>query len=420
MKITSTTRARTVLTARAIENLKPADKAYRVPDARCGGLAARVAPSGAITFDLAYRVAKTKIYRRLSLGSFPEITLEAARDRAHELTRAARAGIDILASEAGATSAAAARITLGDLAEKYLARKVRGRLRTDVEIERRLARTIITLKDRFADEVQRRDLRELLDTVADAGLWREVEHRRVCLNGLFSWAVSQDHVPINPMHGLQPYGHLEPRKRVLNPDEIQTLWNWLGAGVIREDQADVLKVQLCLGARVSEVGGMLQSEFDTDAWIWTLPAARSKNGKPRTTPIVGIAREIIASRLERGQLFAAENGVPIRAGHVSITLRDHPPPIEQMTSHDLRRTAATEMAEALGLPLETIARVLGHVAGGAATRVLTTHYVNAAEFIEQKTYALSAWDGRLRSIIRGDIVPAANVVALTEARRAPV
>lgn len=411
MKKTSTTLARAVLTARAVENLKPADKAYRVPDARCGGLAVRVAPAGAITFDLAYRVAKTKIYRRISLGSFPEVTLEAARGRAYELTRAARSGIDLLASEAGATAAAASRITLGDLAEKYLARKVRGRLRTDVEIERRLARTIVTLKDRFADEVQRRDLRELLDAVADAGLWREVEHRRVCLNGLFSWAVSQDHVPANPASGLQSYGNLYPRKRVLSPDEIRIFWNWLGADVIRADQADVLKVQLCLGARVSEVGGMTSGEFDTATWLWTLPAARSKNGKPRTTPIVGIARKIIESRLDRGQLFTAENGVPVRAGHVSITLRDHPPPIEQMTSHDLRRTAATEMAETLGLPLETIARVLGHVAGGAATRILTTHYVNA-EFIEQKTHALLAWDGRLRSIIGGEIAPAGNVVTL--------
>jgi integrase len=103
--------------------------------------------------------------------------------------------------------------------------------------------------------------------------------------------------------------------------------------------------------------------------------------------------------------------------HVSITLRDHPPPIDKVTSHDLRRTAATQMAEALGIPLETIARVLGHVAGGASTRILTSHYLNA-EFIEQKTTALLAWDARLRSIITGEIAPAANVVALAEARKA--
>jgi hypothetical protein len=74
------------------------------------------------------------------------------------------------------------------------------------------------------------------------------------------------------------------------------------------------------------------------------------------------------------------------------------------------------MAESLGIPLETIARVIGHEAGAAATRTLVVHYVSA-EFIEQKTAALLKWDARLRSIIAGE-VPASNVVPFVEPRRA--
>lgn len=418
-KHSAVTRARTVLTIRTLEALKPETKAYRLPDARCLGLAARCAPSGIITFDLAFRIAGSKAYRRLSLGQFPDVSLDAARDRAGELTRAARAGRDLLAQEAQTTTTAAARITVGQLAEEYLARRVRGRLRTAREIEYRIKRTIAPIADRFADDLRRRDFRELLDVTADAGLLREVDQRRVCLNGLFQWALGQDRITSNPMIGLQSYDRTAPRSRVLSPDEIRTFWAWLDGGALREDEADVLRVQLALGARVSEVGGMCAEEFDTTAWLWTLPVARSKNKKPRISPLIGLAREIIEKRIaNRGQgpLFTTATSIPINAMHMCITLRTTPPPIPKMVTHDLRRTTATQMVEALGIGLDTVARILGHVAGGAATRILTTHYINA-EFIEQKRASLIAWDARLRAIIVGEIAPAANVVALA-ARKA--
>jgi intergrase/recombinase len=59
-------------------------------------------------------------------------------------------------------------------------------------------------------------------------------------------------------------------------------------------------------------------------------------------------------------------------------------------SHDLRRTAATEMAK-LGLPLDLITTVLGQEAGGGETRVLRKHYIHN-QFIDRKMHALAAWD----------------------------
>ena len=83
---------------------------YRVPDQRCRGLAIRVATSGAKTWDLAYRIKCAGKVRRVSLGAFHDprgagdrdVGLEAARLRADEITRAARAGRDLLAAEAKA------------------------------------------------------------------------------------------------------------------------------------------------------------------------------------------------------------------------------------------------------------------------------------------------------------------------------
>jgi integrase len=413
------TRSRVALTHRFLETAKPDAAAYRVPDARCPGLAIRVAPSGVITYDLAFRIAKSKTFKRVSLGKFPDVSLDAARGRANDLTRAARLGRDLLSEETQAKAAEAARVSVDQLIAEYAKRRLVGRLRTAHEIEGRLRRALAPILARPADEIRRRDIRRLLDRAADAGHPREAEQRRVCLNGLFKWALNQDFISENPMQGLSSFGRSPPRERTLTIDELRSLWEWLDAGGLPSDAADVLRLQLCLGARCSEVGGMMVEEIDTATWLWTLPASRSKNKKARLTPIVGTARDIVRRRLQAtkaGAIFVTATGQPLTSMHLGHFLLDNPYPIEKFGTHDLRRSVATQMAEGLGISLETIARVIGHTAGGASTRTLVTHYVSA-EFIEQKTTALLAWDARLRGIIAGSIQQAANVVALVEARR---
>ena len=109
------TRGAQLLTHRSIEALRPAEAPYRVPDQRCKGLAVRVAPSGVKTWDLAYRIRGTAKMRRLSLGRTTDVSLERARERANELTSAARGGRDLLAEEDEAREAATSRITVGGL-----------------------------------------------------------------------------------------------------------------------------------------------------------------------------------------------------------------------------------------------------------------------------------------------------------------
>lgn len=414
----SATRPRVALTHRMLESLAPEAKAYRVPDARCAGLAVRVAPSGEISFDLAFRISKSKAFRRLSLGKFPDISLEDARERANKLTRAARAGRDLIAEEVATKAAADNRIKVDNLISEYVERRVRGRLRTVKEIEARLRRALSSVIERPADELRRRDIRRLLDATADAGYIREAEQRRITLNAFFRWSVAQDYLEENPMLGLTSFGRSPPRKRVLSADEVETLWRWLREGSMPDDPADVLRLQLCLGARCSEVGGMRAEEFDTKSWLWTLPAERSKNKQQRVTPIVGLAREILAGRLcdgRRGHLFLTETGQWLQSMHLGHFLMNRQLPIAKFATHDLRRTAATMMAEALSIPLDTIARVIGHVAGGTSTRTLVTHYLSS-QFISEKTNALTAWDARLRSIIHGQIETDMKVITFPVTR----
>jgi len=389
------------LTHRTIETLQPQDVAYRISDVRCPGLGVRVAPSGLKSWDAVFRIRGSSTVRRKALGAFPAVSLEDARKRATEIGRAAQAGRDLVAEEKRAKEVAAARMTVDELVTEYLKRAC-GKLRTKHEIELRLRRALAPIKNRPAEEIRRRDVRQILNVTADRGVLREAEKQRQSIGAMFSYAVGQDIVSENPVSGLKSYSLGELRDRILSSEEIKRLWVWLSTPDLTPDMADALRLQLCLGTRIGESAGISAEEIDQSAWIWTLPAQRSKNKKPRLTPIVGLAREILAVRLknvQRGALFRCENGRILRSNDVACALgnRRCRMPLEHFVSHDLRRTVATGLVD-LGVSHEVVAAVIGHEIGSNVTRILTKHY-NRTDRIDRKRFALDAWDKHLRDIV---------------------
>jgi integrase len=385
--------------------ISPAEAPYRVPDQRCKGLAVRVAPSGVKTWDLAYRIRGTAKMRRLSLGRTTDVSLERARERANELTSAARGGRDLIGEEGEARDAATSRITVEKLIDLYLRRRVVGRLRTAKSIESRLRRTLAPILQRYAVDICRRDIREILDNIVDQGKGREAEKRRQVCTAMFRWALSQDIVAADPTVGLEAYDRGTPRDRVLTLEEIELVWKWFESDALSLEAADILKLELLLGARCGEISGLRAEEIDRQKWIWTLPAGRSKNGRQRVTPILGVAREILEQTLsgvEKGPLFLLNKGAVLTSAHIGhyLLTRRTTLPIAVFTSHDLRRTFATMLAE-MGIALDLVAAIVGHESGGKDTRTLVRHYVHT-DMLERKEHALRAWDERLKAIVTGD------------------
>src|ERR1700722_7367351 len=123
------TRTAQSLTAKTIEAMKPSETAYRAPDLRCKGLALRVATDGGKTWDLGFRIKGAGV-RRLSLGRYEDVGLEAARNRANELTSAARQGRDLIAEEEAVREERTQSYSVERLISEYMRRRVTGRLRT--------------------------------------------------------------------------------------------------------------------------------------------------------------------------------------------------------------------------------------------------------------------------------------------------
>jgi integrase len=77
-------------------------------------------------------------------------------------------------------------------------------------------------------------------------------------------------------------------------------------------------------------------------------------------------------------------------------------PVAKFSSHDLRRTFATMVAE-MGIALDLVGTIVGHESGGKDTRTLVRHYVHT-DMLERKAHALKAWDDRLKAIVLGEEV----------------
>ena len=305
-------------------------------------------------------------------------------------------------------------MTLGALTDLYLVSRVTGRLRSAPIVARILRRVLAPLASVSAASVKRRDLLPLLEKIAARGHLRAAGHAQTLIGGLFKWALSRDLVDTDPTRGLPVFDQGQPRDRILDAGELHRLWPWLGT--LPNSIPDALRLQLLTGARIGEVSGTRVGEVDQSAWVWTLPAARSKNKKPRLTPLVGAARALIALRIEAaddGILFPADNGAPHTSASIGSALYDRRDrlPIPLFKTHDLRRTTAS-MMDQIGIARDTISAIVGHSdpAGGRSSRTLIRHYLKS-DLIERKTKALKAWDAHLSAVIAGQ-VPVDNVVPI--------
>ena len=134
------------------------------------------------------------------------------------------------------------------LIDLYSRRRVVGRLRTAKSIESRLNRTLSPVLQRYAADICRRDMRAILDSIADQGQGREAEKRRQVCTAMFRWALWQDIVEADPTAGLTPYDRGAPRDRVLTLEEIELVWKWLDTDALSLEAADILKLELLTGA----------------------------------------------------------------------------------------------------------------------------------------------------------------------------
>jgi integrase len=231
---------------------------------------------------------------------------------------------------------------------------------------------------------------------------------RRAVSTFFGWAIAEGLLgerPVNPVIGTRRPADPKPRDRVLTSSELVAIWN---ATAGEDDYDKIVRLLMLLGSRASEVGGLRWTELNLDAGTWILPGARSKNRKAHQIVLPAPALEILRTvprRPGRDHLFGTRvDGFVCWPGKKLTLDRRLGDQVAPWVVHDLRRSAATHMAE-LGVAPHIAESVLGH----HRQTVATTY--NRSRYDREAAAALARWNGHVLALVEGrEIGP--NVVAL--------
>ncbi len=262
------------------------------------GFGVRITSAGARAFILNYRAAGRE--RRYTIGSFPDWSASAARDKAKELKREVDNGGDPM----GERHEQRAAPTVADLARLYkdthLPRKRQTSQVGDANI---LANHVLPRlgKLRVAD-VRRTDIaamhREISKTAPIAA------NRTLALvSKMFGVAAAEEWRADNPCKGVARNPE-NRRERFLSPAEIGPLADALTASKQRSS-ADAIRLLMLTGARRGETLAAKWSEFDLEAGVWVKPSAHTKAKKSHRVPLSAPAVMLLT-----GMQAVAKEGCP--------------------------------------------------------------------------------------------------------------
>ncbi len=389
------------LTAAAVERIKPPSTG-RVEyfDAMLPAFGLRVTERGHKSWIVFFRVGGRQ--RRLTLGSYPALTLADARKGARDALRQAAEGIDPAddrkrrKAERSSNKFAA---VAADFVEKHAKRRNRSWAQTDRLIKKEL---LPAWGQRPIASIARRDMLDLLDQIIDRGSPALANKVLGTAKTLFYWALDRDIIDANPIARIKPPAPVVRRERTLNDDEILALWSaW---EKMEHPHGRFLQMLLVTAQRRSEVANMRWKDVNVENQLWTIPAEFNKSGRTHEVPLSPFAVEIIQGlpRTHEEWLLPTRVGKPISGFTPCKQRAVELSAIADWRFHDLRRTAATNMAR-LGVPVHTISRVLNHVEGGV------TSIYNRHSYLPEKRHALETWSRKLVSLIQS---PESNVLAL--------
>jgi integrase len=360
-------------------------------DSRTPGLSLRVSQGGRKAWTVFFRFQGRM--RRLTLGTYPILSLADARRLAVTALRESQHGTDPALAKQDARGAD----TFGTLAALYIERHAKTEKRTWREDERKLKTDLLPKwRNRKANEIKRADVIEMLDAIVDRGAPITANRTRALISKIFNFAIKRGLVEVNPAAGVDNPGAERQRDRVLSEDEIAKLWASLDHEPPRI--AAIFRLGLLTAQRRNEILGMSWAELDLAAGWWTIPAERCKNGLTHRVPLAPQAAALIRQIKDA----SPNESFVFRGGRIGQPLGSLQKPIRRVKAasaidfkfHDLRRTAASLMTGS-GIQRLVVSKVLNHVERGV-TAIYDRHGYDA-----EKRAALIKWESRLSEIISG-------------------
>jgi len=386
------------LTDTAIRTIASPPSGNRITyDTQVKGFGVRVTTAGTKSFVLNYRA--DGIERRITIGSFPDWTVAAAREQAKSLKRRIDVGTDPMGDRHAEREAP----TIATLAERYLAEHATRKRERSAKEDASLLRQLILPKlgKLRVAAVRRTDIEAFHREVSKATPVR-ANRALSLLTKMFNLAIGWEMRTDNPCKGIERNPE-DKRERYLAPSELERLMASLSAHP-NQTSANVVRLLLLTGARRGEVLGATWDQFDLETGVWTKPAATTKQKKVHRIPLSAPARQLLAEMLAKADgpaLFPGRRGneqqTDLKRFWASVCKAAA---LEGVRVHDLRHSYASYLASA-GLSLPVIGALLGH-----RSPITTQRYAHLMDD------PLRAATERVGEIVAGAGKPSAAVVPM--------
>ena len=390
--------------------------------ARCadsGGMYLQVSPAGSKRWFLKYRVAGKE--KRLALGSYPAVSLTAARkarDAAKLNKSEGRDPIQVRKVEklkATTPDADTFKVT----ALEWFEMKLSGwsghyAIREKRNLEKDLFPHFAA---RRIGDIQPIELLAAVQAVEERGAL-DVAHRVLTTAGqVWRYAVATGRAgrdvsadikgALTPHHGKHFAAITDPVKL---GELIRIIRSYQGGPIVRA----ALQLAPMLFQRPGELRAAAWAEFDLDAALWTIPAARmkrrvdgKKNGDPHLVPLpvqaVEILRKLHPLTGHSALLFPGERShdrpISDNTLRAALLTLGYGPDVQSV--HGFRATARTILAEVHDIDPLVIEAQLAHAVKDANGRSY-----NRTTYLKHRATMMQQWADYLDKLARGaDVIP---------------
>ncbi|MGY3698225.1 integrase [Bradyrhizobium sp. USDA 3240] len=426
------------LTALAVSRLKHPDpdngefNAYYAVGG-VAGLMLQITPNGGRSWVLRTTVATKR--RNMGLGSYPEVTLEAARNAARNAKASVRDGRDPIIERGEKKAALVAEqkrgMTFTEALDEYLPTKL-----ASIGSEKNRKALEATINTYAKPELGRmlvgaitvQDILRVLSPIWDTKT-QTAMRLRAEIENVLAWAtVHGRRSGDNPARwdGNLALTLPRPSKVVATANHpaiaLTDATPWFGALRDRDGTAARALEFIALNAsRSGEVRGMKRSEYDAKAKIWTVPAARMKSRKEHRIPLSDEAIAIIEKQPHsdgRDYVFASPSGGMLTDAAISAAMKRmtkddgkqwiDPKNGRPAVPHGLRSTFRDWAGEKTTYPNEMAELALAHTVGDKVEAAY-----RRGDMIEKRRHMMQDW----ANFLHGNRAASDNVIDMTTATK---
>ncbi len=402
------------ITELELKALTPADKKKWLTDGGSLYGKVRVDRSGRVNVGFEFRYRGEHGIRAISAGTWPHDTMPAIRKRrdalrvdvhkgrdplkdreAAELSAKAEQAEAVAREQAriDAAEAAARRMTVCELFERWERLSLKSRADGGVEVRRMMEKDILPEIGAMAvEDVKKRHIAAMLDKVRERGVTRMANLLLSLVRQMFRFAVARDWIEADPTASLRKadFGGKEvERERFLTDEEVGELHEKLPDADLSKAAQAAIWIMMSTCCRIGELCKAEWSQVDVAGRQWRIPVPNAKNRHEQVVALSNFAarqfeelRKIQASAVWVLPNRSCTDHIDVKTMTKQIKDRQRAAPMKGRskkigtlilsgglwTPHDLRRTGATLMGE-LGVNENIIERCLNHVEPNRMKRI---------------------------------------------------